>query len=178
MFQIQAKRIYLRDHLPADLQDFHELLSNPQVNRYLSVRSGSVDESGKRFEECLLEANNSNRKKYFLAVCLNESHQIIGESGFTILDRYEKGGVAEIGYFLKPAFWGFGYAQEIAAALINACFTTMNFDKVTATCDSRNAASAKVMQKCGMTLEQSVKSHYPDGEDFLQLEFSIKRHPE
>ncbi len=73
-----------------------------------------------------------------------------GYAGFTWVEE----NVAEIGYFLEPEYWGNGFASE-AASLIIALAIDLGALRVTATCDARNTASERVMQRCGMVPQKS-----------------------
>ena len=57
---------------------------------------------------------------------------------------------AEVGYFLEREFWGHGYATEAALLVMDFAFTTLGAEEVSAACDPRNHASARVMQRCGL----------------------------
>lgn len=55
----------------------------------------------------------------------------------------------ELGYLIAPAHWGKGYATEALGGCIKALFK-MGYDTVTAGFFEENAASRRVMEKCGM----------------------------
>lgn len=57
----------------------------------------------------------------------------------------------EIGFHLRPEFWGQGYAVEAAAAVIRYAFTVLNAERLFAGHNPKNAASRKVLQKLGFT---------------------------
>jgi RimJ/RimL family protein N-acetyltransferase len=61
---------------------------------------------------------------------------------------------AEIGFLLNRRFWGHGYAGEAASAVVDWVFTIPNIYKVWATCDTENAASARVLEKLGFEREK------------------------
>jgi RimJ/RimL family protein N-acetyltransferase len=75
--------------------------------------------------------------------------------------------VAEIGYFLEPAYWRKGYATEAAHIIIDLAFE-LGANLVIATCDGRNAASEDVMKRCGMTARES--------DDSARLVYAIEIH--
>jgi RimJ/RimL family protein N-acetyltransferase len=64
----------------------------------------------------------------------------------------QRPGEATLGYRLRPAAWGQGYATEAARALLAAAFRDSALQRVTATTYQDNAASRRVMEKLGMTL--------------------------
>ena len=61
------------------------------------------------------------------------------------------GDSVELGYALLPAFHGQGYATEALGALIEVLFA-FGFRQVIAGAFEDNAASIRVMVKCGMQL--------------------------
>jgi ribosomal-protein-alanine N-acetyltransferase len=142
--------------------------------KYLPWRTSSVEESFLQLAECLRENVKEDRRKYFFAVILRESEQLIGEAGFTIEAKEASGGIANMGYFLLKPYWGKGYATEVAQMMIEYCFTTLKLHKVTAGCDVENTASEGVMKKCGMKREgYRAQQYYLDGDWRDRLEYGI-----
>ena len=64
---------------------------------------------------------------------------------------------AALGYCLDRAAWGHGYATEAARALVGWAFATLDLNRVQAECDTRNLASARVLQKLGFRLEGTLR---------------------
>jgi RimJ/RimL family protein N-acetyltransferase len=60
---------------------------------------------------------------------------------------------ASMGYCLDEAAWGHGYATEAARALLQWAFDTLDLNRVQAETDTRNAASARVLEKLGFVRE-------------------------
>lgn len=58
-------------------------------------------------------------------------------------------GIAELGYWLGRAYWGRGYAPEAARAVIDLAFSDDDVHEVHASCRPTNAASRRVLEKCG-----------------------------
>lgn len=93
------------------------------------------------------------------------------------------GGRAMIGWMLVQEAWGRGYATETAAALIAYCFDVLGLEEVYGLCHPDNAASKRVMEKCGMTLHEWRKDYVEykkNGRCFLQdeLEYTLRQYPE
>lgn len=65
----------------------------------------------------------------------------------------------EIGYLLKPAAWGHGYATEIARALIRFAFEETPLTEVVAVTDPDNHASRRVLAKAGMREEGQRRAY-------------------
>lgn len=64
---------------------------------------------------------------------------------------------AEIGYCYGEAAWGYGYATEAARGLLGWAFDTLDLHRVQAETDTRNAASARVLEKLGFVREGTLR---------------------
>ena len=82
-------------------------------------------------------------------VCLRDTGDVIGDCGLCPLAL--KGPDIEVGYHFAPAHWGKGYATEAARACVQFAFETLRLDRIVAVTHPDNAASARVLEKCGLT---------------------------
>jgi RimJ/RimL family protein N-acetyltransferase len=78
---------------------------------------------------------------------------------------------AELGYIVKPSFWGQGYGTEMATAVAHA-FTALNLSNLVAFTKHDNIASRRVMEKVGFLYERDfiddgVQSSLPPPRGFL-----------
>jgi RimJ/RimL family protein N-acetyltransferase len=64
---------------------------------------------------------------------------------------------AALGYCLDDAAWGHGYATEAARALLQWAFDTLDLNRVQAETDTRNLASARVLEKLGFVREGTLR---------------------
>jgi [ribosomal protein S5]-alanine N-acetyltransferase len=64
---------------------------------------------------------------------------------------------ASMGYCLGEAAWGHGYATEAAHALLQWAFDTLDLNRVQAETDTRNVASARVLEKLGFVREGTLR---------------------
>lgn len=159
MLVLTGDRIILRDHEENDLHEMHAWMSDDEVMRFLpGMKTTSIDETHIRLVESIHENLNPDRSEYFFAVLL-KSGEIIGDAGFTLINKREYSGIASMGYFLNSAYWGRGYAVEAANLLIKFAFEELGLHKMTAGCDAENTASERVMIKCGMIKEAHLKRH-------------------
>jgi RimJ/RimL family protein N-acetyltransferase len=78
--------------------------------------------------------------------------------GWCGLSRWNPGHrSAALGYCLPEAAWGHGYATEAARALLEWAFDTLDLNRVQAEVDTRNAASARVLEKLGFVGEGTLR---------------------
>lgn len=64
---------------------------------------------------------------------------------------------ASLGYCLREAAWGHGFATEAARGLLQWGFDTVDLNRVQAQTDTRNAASARVLEKLGFVREGTLR---------------------
>ena len=64
---------------------------------------------------------------------------------------------ASLGYCLDDAAWGHGYATEGSRALLQWGFDILDLNRVQAEADTRNVASARVLEKLGFVLEGTLR---------------------
>ena len=62
----------------------------------------------------------------------------------------------EVGYRMPQSSWGKGYATEATLAVLNYGFNVAGFDDLTAVTHPDNAASQRVLTKCGLTLDGTL----------------------
>ena len=78
--------------------------------------------------------------------------------GWCSLTRWNPGHrSAALGYCLDDAAWGHGYATEGARALLQWGFDELDLNRVQAETDTRNTASARVLEKLGFVREGTLR---------------------
>ena len=64
---------------------------------------------------------------------------------------------AALGYCLGANGWGKGYATEAASAVLRWAYDTLDLNRVQAETDTRNVASARVLEKLGFRREGTLR---------------------
>jgi RimJ/RimL family protein N-acetyltransferase len=64
---------------------------------------------------------------------------------------------AALTYCLRQASWGHGYATGAAGALLQWAFQTLDLNRVQAETDTRNTASAHVLERLGFVREGTLR---------------------
>ena len=143
-------RLLLRPFAETDAQAIYALQSNACVLRYwdsppwtersradafiAACRTMAEDGSGARF------AIETHDDKAFVGWC----------SMFRWNPVYRSLG---IGYCFDKPVWGKGYATEAARGMLQWAYGALDLNRVEAELDTRNAASAKVLEKLGFERE-------------------------
>jgi RimJ/RimL family protein N-acetyltransferase len=80
--------------------------------------------------------------------------------GWCSLNRWDRGHrSASLAYCFSDAVWGHGYATEAAGALLQWAFDTLALNRVQAETDTRNVASARVLEKLGFVREGTLREN-------------------
>jgi RimJ/RimL family protein N-acetyltransferase len=84
----------------------------------------------------------------------------------------------ELGYRLRRAAWGQGYATEGCLALIRKGFTELGVERVYAETMAVNQASRRVMEKSGLQYLRTFHQEWPDalpGAEHGEVEYALTR---
>ncbi|ABN58417.1 MULTISPECIES: GNAT family N-acetyltransferase [Methanoculleus] len=90
------------------------------------------------------------------AVTLARDEVLIGGARLRIETAHARG---ELGFWVAKSCWGKGYATEAVRAVIEYGFCVLGLHRIHAMHFSRNPASGRVMEKCGMVHEAHLREH-------------------
>lgn len=76
--------------------------------------------------------------------------------GLVTLNPHHNGIDFELSYQLMPNWWGEGYATEVLHVIIHFAFNHLKLPKVIAETQTANKASCPLLEKVGMTFEQTI----------------------
>jgi RimJ/RimL family protein N-acetyltransferase len=91
------------------------------------------------------------RRKFELAVVLKSENRVIGGCGIRVVNPALAEG--DLGYGFNRRYWGKGFATEAVKALVIFGFKKLKLHRLWATCDNRNKASVRVLEKAGLRFE-------------------------
>lgn len=139
---IKTKRLEIKPFQDTDQTAMIELLTNEEIKKGFMIPDFQTEEKAiSMFKK--LQAFSYSDEHYERGIYLNQ--QLIG-----FVNDVEIGdGVIELGYVIHPMQKNMGYATEMLKAVIDELFHN-GFHQVMAGAFEDNAASIKVMQKCGM----------------------------
>lgn len=144
----KTERLLLRAWRDEDLVPFAEMNADPEVMRYFLQPLTS--EESQRYLETLRHRMAENGFGFWAV-----EEQRSGElAGFVGLNRPGNslpfGPCIEIGWRLRKAFWGKGYAPEAAREALRIGFDEYDLDSIVAFTALPNLPSQRVMEKLGM----------------------------
>jgi RimJ/RimL family protein N-acetyltransferase len=88
---------------------------------------------------------NADARDQTLLITLRDGGSVIGACSL----EWRGGPHPEIGYWLGVPYWGHGYATEAVQSLIDQGFSDLGNDAVEGGARPTNAASRRVLEKCG-----------------------------
>lgn len=156
----ESERLLYRELLPSDAEAMFVMDSNPEVHRYLGGNPTQTIEETRRIIEMVRKQYIDNGIGRFAAI-LKETGEWIGWVGLK-LERNVNGHDTfyDIGYRLRPEFWGKGYATESARAFVDYGFNILKADKICAYADESNKASRRALEKAGLKYINTFDSDY------------------
>jgi [ribosomal protein S5]-alanine N-acetyltransferase len=154
--ELETDRLLLRKMRLDDADDMFAYASDPEVTRYVLWDTHRSVEDSTNF---LRFATEGYERGDFLGwgLVLKASGAFVGTCGMEVPDAPEHAR-AELGYVLSREHWGRGLMPETVRRMIRFCFETMNLNRVEARCIAENTASARVMEKAGMSYEGTLRS--------------------
>lgn len=151
---LETERLTLRKPRMDDASViFERYAQDPEVTRYLVWQPHkSIQET----EQFLLACGQlwQTGKDFSYAITLKNDDNPIGM--FSLHPMNIK---IEVGYALACPYWGKGYMSEILRAVVGWAFEQPDIYRVQAFCDAENIASARVMEKAGMTREGLLRRY-------------------
>lgn len=168
--KIETERLILR---PFRLEDAGKMYENwacdDEVTRFLTWHSHrSVHDT-----ECLLNlwtANYNNTDCYNWVIVSKRNNEPIGS--ISVVSYNASAESADVGYCLGKYWWGRGFMTEALGAVTSYLFKRVGFNSVRACHAVKNPASGKVMEKCGFTLEGTLRQYFKSKSgEFLDISY-------
>lgn len=167
---IKTKRLILRKFELADAEGmFNNWANNPEVCYFLKWEPhGELEVTSRVIREWINQYHYKNQYNWVIEI--QSSKRVVGEIGVVTLS--ESNSSCEIGYCLGQDCWGQGMMTEALNGVIEYLFKEVGINRIYAIHHTDNAASGKVMHKCGMQLEgvirQGKTDKYGEHYDFAQ----------
>jgi [ribosomal protein S5]-alanine N-acetyltransferase len=173
--QLESERLLLREFSLSDCPAVNAYTADPEVVKYLPFGPTTEAQTREHLSRCLSYAAEQPRRIYELAVVLRTESQLIGTATFALHPHERRH--ASFSYLLHRQYWGYGYATEAMRTLISFGFRVLQLHRFEDTCDTRNHASARVMEKLGMRREGHLRETiWKDGQWYDEYTYAILVH--
>ncbi len=172
---LQTPRLRLRRFRESDAEAFAAYRSDPAVARYQGWEAPfSLDRARAFVTEMATAPVDVPGEWLQIAVALATDDSLVGDCAFA--PDADEPRTAEIGFTIAPEHQGRGLAREAVTLLLGFLFEDLGKHRVTASCDARNAPSAKLLAAVGMRREgHLVEGTWAKGEWTDDLLFAILR---
>jgi aminoglycoside 6'-N-acetyltransferase len=155
---VHTERLTLRAMTQDDAEDLAARRSDPVTAEF---QAWSLPYSPERARALIEDVNGhpwaTPGEWHQLAVVETASGRVVGDLAFFLAANGHSG---EIGYTLHPWARGQGFATEAAGALVDHLVRELGLHRVEASTHPGNAASNRVLERLGFTLEGVKRESY------------------
>lgn len=149
MVTLKTERLLLRHFCSSDLDAYAEMCGDPEVMRYIG--NGMPLSREDSWRNMALIVGHWQLRGYGLwAVELQETGDMVGRVGIWNPEGWPG---MEVGWMLRRAYQGNGYAIEAARASLGYAFTELDQSHMISLIQPGNAASIRVAERLGEKLE-------------------------
>ncbi len=155
--RLETDRIVLRQFTKDDYQCVYDNFeSDVEMTKYLRWKAADKLESAIEVVDEWV-TNYKNKDFYQWAIVPKNVGEPIGT--ISVVEMNEKIGKVHIGYCIGTRWWHQGYTSEALATIIPFFFEEVKVNRIEAQHDPNNPNSGKVMLKCGMQYEGTLRQN-------------------
>jgi len=172
---LETERLILRRFTVDDAEAmYRNWASDPLVSEYMTwYPHESVAFTQDLLSGWVMDYEKENH--YFWCIVLKENGEPIGS--ISVVGMNEQAVSAEIGYGMSRAHWGKGIMPEALCAVLRFLFAETGFYRLHAKHDVRNPKSGRVMEKCGLQYEGTLRGAYHYKNQFADCkQYAILQH--
>jgi ribosomal-protein-alanine N-acetyltransferase len=164
--RLETERLILRQIVLDDAQAIFRIRGDYEVTRY---NTGQAYEHLDQARDLITAMTNAYEEQSEIrwGITLRADDTIIGMCGYNYWIRRDRRG--SVGYDLARAYWGQGIMTEAVHAIIAFGFECMGLNRIEADADSRNPASARVLEKIGFRHEGLQREQFFEHGHFHDL---------
>ncbi|WP_297098786.1 GNAT family N-acetyltransferase [uncultured Draconibacterium sp.] len=168
MIIFETERLAVRRLEPADKEYFAELFTDPKVLAPIPQKAFTESEINDRFTKSMrLTLNDIDKQKCACGIFEKGNTKMIGLALFLLNENNEN----ELGYRVRPKYWGKGFGTEIAIGMLEFYFDVLNIKKVTADVNIGNTASVKILDK----LMTPVKEFFNERDNCTDRRYELEK---
>lgn len=155
--RLETNRLVLRRYVNEDaVAMYKNWASDEEVTKFLMWPAHSDQEISQRVIEDWVN-QYSHENYYHWAITLKENGtEPIGD--IAIVNMKEEISAVHIGYCIGRTWWHRGITSEALKAVMDFMFDVVGVNRIESRYDPRNPNSGKVMEKCGMKYEGTLRS--------------------
>jgi len=154
--ELETNRLKLRRFELSDSESiFRNWASDSEVTKYLTWPShGDINASESVLKEWIKQYTEKDFYQWAIVLKSNENEPI---GSISIVRIDESINMVHVGYCIGKKWWRKGITSEALDSLINFFFKEVKVNRIESRHDPRNPNSGKVMEKCGLIYEGTIK---------------------
>jgi len=134
---------------------YHQILSCPEISRYSDVPHNPTKKRSERFVSWMSKLHLRGTGIGWI-IRLRDNNKCIGAIRINKIEKKASCGV--LGYELHPEYWNSGYATEALAAVVNHAHQVMCLNRLEAWTTLDNTPSEKVLLNNGFQYEGTQRA--------------------
>lgn len=158
--EIRTPRLCLVPLSDAHVSDMHAMSVDPEVRRYLFggkvIDVAEVQDMVTRSTQCF---ERHGTGLFAMTIAVSDDQHEGAFVGFCGHRQFEDDQQMELLFGMRPQFWGSGYGQEAARAVLRHGFADCGLPAVLAATDTPNQRSVQVLQRLGMCFKERREWH-------------------
>ena len=155
--KLETDRLILRRYTKDDAEAmYRNWASDDEVTKFLTWPAHSSQEITQNVIDEWVQSYSSENYYHWAIVLKENGEEPIGD--IAVVHIKEKASVAHIGYCIGRNWWNRGITSEALKSVIDFLFDVVGLNRIEARHDTKNPNSGKVMQKCGMKYEGTLRS--------------------
>lgn len=174
MVTLETNRLLLREFRIEDATDVFAFTKLSQVGNSAGWPPHKTIKDAKNRILSLID------KQEVFAIELKEEQKVIGSIGVqytSFHSQMRKANKRQVGFSIHPDYWGKGYATEALLQVIDHLFTASQVDRIYCSFIKGNAASKRVMEKCGLEFykEKETKLDFLGNKTLILQEYKLTK---
>ena len=161
---LESERLIYREFEKSDAAELFLIRSDENVMNYMdSFKHCTIQDSEKLI--CGIQKSFNEKTGVNWAIIEKSTNELIGYFGFwRLINEHCR---AEIGYALKPEFWGKGFMKETINRLVDFGFNDLKIHSIEANVNPKNENSIQLLMKLGFKKEAYFRENYLFNDKFI-----------
>lgn len=152
---LETERLILRKLRMSDLEEFHSFRSNPEICKFQSFLSFTIEDSKKFIEEQSKTEFGTPGEWVQTGIVWKENNKLVGD--FALKPEMDEPRTVEIGVTLNIPYQGKGFAIEAFTKVFEYLFTETETHRIIGLLDTENIGSRKLMENLNFRREAEFK---------------------
>ena len=160
---LTTPRLVLRRFTPTDWKDLLEVMSDEEMFHHVDGLPLEEEQILRWLDSDTHVKLTTPNQPFHLGLEERTGRKLIGYAALRILEQASQ--QANVSVFVNRKFQRQGFATEALKAMLLFCFDAIGLHRVTAHCESRDAAACRLLEKAGMQREGEFRQdRLRDGE--------------